>query len=92
MISKNDVKRVARTGSPLLHNGGTLTPEHVVRMTTSGDWIGTLYLLRDGAAQRIADYFNLRYRDLPEPDPDPQPSAGGVRALPPGRPRLALTA
>lgn len=66
MITTNDVLRVARTGSPLLHNGGKLTAEDIVRMTTSDDWIGALYQLKTGAAQDITRTFNELHPPLPE--------------------------
>ena len=89
MITSRDVQRVARTGSPLLHNGGRLTPEHVVRMTTSKDWIGTLYLLRQRSAQEIADQFNRRYVELPQED---QQASAPRLAIPAPRRRLELVA
>lgn len=88
MITSRDVQRVARTGSPLLHNGGKLTPEHVVRMTTGKDWIGALYLLRQRPAQEIADQFNRRFRELPQSPQEPAPQV----AIPAPRRRLELVA
>ena len=90
-IKANDVLRVARTGSPLLHNGGRLTAERIVRMTTSADWIGALYQLRTSAAQRIAAQFNQRYRELPQEAQDSQVPTAPL-AIPAPRRRLELVA
>lgn len=89
MIRVRDVQRVARTGGTLLHNGGTLTAEHVVRMTKSADWEGTLYLLKERPAREIAQHFNRRHPDLPPQSPqEPAPRL----AIPAPRRRLALVA
>lgn len=89
MIKVRDVQRVARTGSTLLHNGGELTAEHVVRMTTRADWEGTLFLLKERPAREIAAQFNRRYPTLPQQSPqEPAPRL----AIPAPRRRLELVA
>lgn len=83
MIKPNDVMRVARTGSTLLHNEGELTAAKVVRMTTAADWVGTLYHLRADAAEQIAAQFNRQY-------PDSRVAIDGSAAAPPSQRRQAL--
>lgn len=99
MITKKDVQRVARTGAALLHNGGKLTVDHIIRTTKRDDWQGGAFQhLKDSAAERIAREFNRANPDERKPDIDPEPepatpapAEAAVTPLPRQRRPLALT-
>lgn len=93
MITARDVVRVGRTGQPLIHNGGRLTPDDLMRDTTRKDWFGMYFGLKAKAAERIAEEFNRVHPDLPDPGAS-RGVAKGTRplAIPAQRARLALVA
>lgn len=91
MVTAEHVQRVARTGCTLRMNGGEMTADKIVRLTSAADWEGTLYELRPEAAQQLADQFNRAHPDR-GPEFVQEAAVRGEPVALPTRPRLALVA
>jgi len=63
VLKAEDVQRIARNGQPYKSNGGELTVEEIVRLTTTDDWDGTLYELHFEPASQIAAQYNADHPD-----------------------------